>query len=234
MTDLSNTVSSLKKRLSDALFIVNQLPVDWPLSYIDKVRCNDISVNLLYAEKALRAAFHDESVTGINKSEVTSSHQPALEIPSEICHVTRPENALVSVTLPVILPKGRSEWYSAGYRKRHPAESHLLDSELERIVAAQLRADIAQNGPICVPQNTLFLVFRRKLQPCLETAKVVHVDNNNVETGAVTNAISRVLGKGDGYHNMGFVYIAIPSDKSEIEAVLCEYDKLKYWVSPFK
>ena len=36
------------------------------------------------------------------------------------------------------------------------------------------------------------------------------------------------------YHNMSFVYTAVPSEERKIEAVLCGYDNLFHWVSPYK
>ena len=234
MTDMQShgdngqyTTTFLKKKLTEASRLAAQMPDDWPLSQIDKARCNEISVNILRAEKALRFAFPEDM----------RPEQPArsgLSIPNDVCRVDRPQNAVISVTLPIVLPCGRSEWYSAGYRKKHQSEARMLDSELEQIVTAQLRNDIAVNGDIDVQNATLFLGFRRHIPACLNTAKVMFVDNNNVETGAITNAISRALGKGDGYHNMSFVYTAVPSEKRKIEAVLCGYEDLFHWVSPYK
>lgn len=61
--------------------------------------------------------------------------------------------------------------------------------------------------------------------------KLKNCDNNNVETGAVTNAISQALAKSDNHLNMDFLYTSTLSDTKEcVEITLIEEQKLGTWI----
>ena len=68
-----------------------------------------------------------------------------------------------------------------------------------------------------------------------EAERAVFVDNNNVETGEITNAICKVTGRNDGYRNMSFVYTAVEDETGPFVAViLCQEQELHHWVPAAK
>lgn len=80
---------------------------------------------------------------------------------------------------------------------------------------------------INLPSEQLFLVFCRGVSPTKKTP----IDSNNVYTGAITNAICRVLQHGDGWDMMSFLYTAIPTEYDPyLEVILCSKADLFHWL----
>ena len=57
------------------------------------------------------------------------------------------------------------------------------------------------------------------------------IDSNNVYTGAITNAISRVLQHGDGWQLTSFVYTAIEDQQGPyLDVILCQKEDITKWL----
>lgn len=98
-----------------------------------------------------------------------------------------------------------------------------------------LLADVYQNGCFPASNGRDFLVFKRHIPPRPEAERAVFVDNNNVETGEITNAICKVTGRNDGYRNMSFVYTAVEDETGPfVEVILCQEQEVYHWVSAAK
>lgn len=69
-----------------------------------------------------------------------------------------------------------------------------------------------------------------------EAVKFCNPDGYNgpeieVDTGAITNAICRVLQHGDGWDMMSFLYTAIPTEYDPyLEVILCSKADLFHWL----
>lgn len=188
-----------------------------------------ISLALLRAERALRKPFDDaDSLPSMAKTQFDGV------LSDDICMVERPENALLRICLPVVLGRSRGEWYSARKRAASPSDTALLDKEIYHIVKQALLTDIQKHGPIDVPNESLFLLFKRHLPDKTQPRSIAFVDSNNVETGYITNAICEVLGKSDNYKNMGFAYFAVEDREPYFEVILCRKTNIENWISEYK
>ena len=229
-TPSENTVDDLLRKLENAQKRMRKAREkagkNVPLSDICETDLYSVSDAVLRVEGMIRREFARRAGPAVG---YTFSHCP-IRIPADICCITRPKHAVLSVALPVILPGEKSEWYSAGRLKASPS-ALLMRRELGNLVMDALLADIHVNGAFDVPDERCFLVFRRHISDRPDTLRSTYVDNNNIETGEVTNAICRVVGKGDGYRDMGFLYLSV-TDKNRtfVEAILCKEMDLAYWI----
>ena len=116
--------------------------------------------------------------------------------------------------------------------ERHAKE---LLGKLPYVEEHALLADVYQNGCFPASNGRDFLVFKRHIPPRPEAERAVFVDNNNVETGEITNAICKVTGRNDGYRNMSFVYTAVEDETGPfVEVILCQEQEVYHWVSAAK
>lgn len=183
---------------------------------------NDVSANLLKAEKSILNSFEGkESLNAYPKVNTTSL------IPDDICSVFRPESAIIEVRFPSFLPPYRYEWYSRQAKTKGCGDQYFLDAEFDFITEAAIRNNLRTLGPIRIPDEQLFLVFRRGAKKYLN----IPIDNNNVYTGAITNIICRVLKHGDRWNAMSFVYTVFPTEeKPYLSVILCRKIDLWKWI----
>lgn len=138
-----------------------------------------------------------------------------------------PSKRLSQAPVFFLLPPFQHEWYSRKAKAKDAVGQYYLDAEFDYITEAAIKAFIAQNGPINLPSEQLFLVFCRGVSPTKKTP----IDSNNVYTGAITNAICRVLQHGDGWDMMSFLYTAIPTESDPyLEVILCSKADLFHWL----
>ena len=146
-------------------------------------------------------------------------------VPKELCVVSVPENAIIRVQLPLLL-SGKTPWYSS---KKDDPSLQILNNALFCTVKDVLLGYLLQHPVSIKKGEKTLLIIKRYLT---ETdKKLKNCDNNNVETGAVTNAISQALAKSDNHLNMDFLYTSTLSDTKEcVEITLIEEQKLGTWI----
>lgn len=222
----AHTVDDVMLKLEKALAKLGKAKRDAPLSAICETDLNAVSDAILRAGVVLRREFARRAGPAVG---YVFSGRPA-QIPADVCHVERPEHALLKVTLPVILPGEKGEWYSAKKLKTTPS-ALFVRRELGNLVMDALLADIYENGAFEASIGRCFLIFRRHVLSKPDDMRTVYVDNNNIETGEVTNAICKAVGIGDDYRNMCFVYLSVPDGTEQIvEVILCEEKEFAYWM----
>ena len=226
----SHTVGDVTEKLEIAIQKLQKKAPDTPLSRLYDTDLNAISDALLRTEAEIRQEFSRRAGPPLG---YVFPEKP-LQIPPDICAVARPEHAVLAVTLPEILPGERGAWYSANRQKT--CDSALrIRLEVGRLVMDALLADVYQNGCFPASNGRDFLVFKRHIPPRPEAERAVFVDNNNVETGEITNAICKVTGRNDGYRNMSFVYTAVEDETGPfVEVILCQEQEVYHWVSAAK
>ena len=225
-----HTVGDITERLKIAIQKLQKRSPETPLSAVYDTDLNAISDALLRTEAIIRQEFSRRAGPPMG---YVFPEKP-LQIPQDVCAITRPEHAILAVTLPEILPGERSAWYSSGRQKT--CDSALrVRLEAGRLVMDALLADVYQNGCFPASNGRDFLVFKRHIPPRPEAERAIFVDNNNVETGEITNAICRVTGRSDGCRNMSFVYTAVEDEAGPfVEVILCQEQELHHWVSAAK
>lgn len=225
-----HTVGDITERLKIAIQKLQKRSPETPLSAVYDTDLNAISDALLRTEAIIRQEFSRRAGPPMG---YVFPEKP-LQIPQDVCAITRPEHAILAVTLPEILPGERSAWYSSGRQKT--CDSALrVRLEAGRLVMDALLADVYQNGCFPASNGRDTLVFKRHIPPRPEAERAVFVDNNNVETGEITNAICRVTGRSDGCRNMSFVYTAVEDEAGPfVEVILCQEQELHHWVSAAK
>lgn len=224
-----HTAGDVAKKLENALKTMEKTRRNAPLSAVCETHLYAVSDAILRAEKMIR---HECARRAGPPDGYVYSGKP-LQIPPDICRVTRPAHAVLTVELPGVLPGEKGEWYSVGKLQRNPSALQM-HREIGRLVMDALLADIQKNGVFEKPKGHCFLVFRRHLPSRPGAMKAPCVDNNNVETGEVTNAICKAVGTTDGHQNMGFVYLSAPDEERFVEAILCEDAELTYWLPCLK
>lgn len=226
----AHTVGDIVRKVESAIKKLRKWMPGTPLSCVCDADLNAVSDTLLRTEAIIRQEFSRRAGPPMG---YVFPKKP-LQIPSDICGVARPEHAILAVTLPEILPGERSAWYSSGRQKT--CDSALRARlEVGRLVMDALLADVYRNGCFPASDGRDFLVFKRHIPPRPETERAVFVDNNNVETGEITNAICRVTGRNDGYRNMSFVYTAVEDETGPfVEVILCQEQEVYHWVSAAK
>lgn len=218
----------LKSRLHSASTLANSLPSSVPISRLDGTLLAEISTEILKAERAILL---DGAPSEPATKPTGQPHHPPL-IPPDFCSVSRPEYAFLRLEYPTFLPGSRSEWYSSRARNGMKSSTkYALDSEFDLSTEAAVRQNLNVAGPIVLPPERLFLVFSRVLPESSEP----FVDNNNVQSGAITNGLCRALKRGDGHHSLAFVYTShSPSEahfqKPALTVILCSKADLSHWI----
>lgn len=229
-TESSHTVGNITEKLEAAIQKLKKRAPDTPLSRVYDTDLNAISDTLLRTEAIIRQEFSRRAGPPMG---YVFPEKP-LQIPQDICAITRPEHAILTVVLPEILPGERSAWYSSGRQKTYDSALRIR-LEVGRLVMDALLADVYQNGCFPASNGRDFLVFKRHIPSRPEAERAVFVDNNNVETGEITNAICRVTGRSDGCQNMSFVYTTVTDETGPfVEVILCQEQDLYHWVSAAK
>lgn len=217
-----DTVGYVKKHVQNASVMMSQIPDDMPLSKVSDSMLNCISVELLKAERSILMSFEDQEKSVPYKEDAETG-----AIPDEFCSVSAPEHALLAVRYKSFLPPFHYEWYSRKAKEKDDTGQYYLDAEFDIITEAAVTEYLSKNGPINVPSGLVYLVFRRGIRP---NGKMP-IDNNNVYTGAITNAISRVLQHGDGWQQMSFVYTAIEDAEGPyLDVILCKKEDITRWI----
>lgn len=212
----------VKSKLQKAVDALKSVPDDVPLKKLpDSIR-NDVSIEILKAERSILVSFEsDEAPAPYQQKNIATS------IPNDFCMVSIPQNGFLKLRFSSFLPPFQHEWYSRKAKAKDAVGQYYLDAEFDYITEAAIKAFIAQNGPINLPSEQLFLVFCRGVSPTKKTP----IDSNNVYTGAITNAICRVLQHGDGWDMMSFLYTAIPTESDPyLEVILCSKADLFHWL----
>lgn len=212
----------VKSKLQKAADALKSIPDDVPLKKLpDSVR-NDVSIEILKAERSILVSFeNDEAPAPYRQKNIATS------IPSDFCAVSIPQNGFLKLRFSSFLPPFQHEWYSRKAKAKDVVGQYYLDAEFDYITEAAIKAFIAQNGPINVPSEQLFLVFCRGVSPM----KMTPIDSNNVYTGAITNAVCRALQHGDGWDMLSFLYTAIPTESDPyLDVILCSKADLFHWL----
>lgn len=217
-----DTAGYVKKHIQNASAMLGTIPDDMPLNKVSESTLSSVSIEILKAERSILTSFN-----GREKSVPYQKNVEVAAIPKDFCSVSVPAHALLAVHYKTLLPPFHYEWYSRKAKERDDAGRHFLDAEFDIITEAVVTEYISKNGPIKVPSGLVYLIFRRGIRP----GRNVPIDNNNVYTGAVTNAISRVLQHGDGWQQMSFVYTAIEdSEGPYLDVILCEKSDITRWI----
>lgn len=212
----------VKSKLQKAVDALKSVPDDVSLKKLPGSIRNDVSIEILKAERSILVSFEsDEAPAPYQRKNIETS------IPNDFCMVSIPQNGFLKLRFSSFLPPFQHEWYSRKAKVKDAVGQYYLDAEFDYITEAAIKAFIAQNGPINLPSEQLFLVFCRGVSPTKKTP----IDSNNVYTGAITNAICRVLQHGDGWDMMSFLYTAIPTESDPyLEVILCSKTDLFHWL----
>ena len=212
----------VKSKLQKAVDALKSVPDDVPLKKLtDSVR-NEVSIEILKAERSILVPFeNNEAPAPYQRNNIETT------ILSDFCTVSIPQNSFLKLRFSSFVPPFQHEWYSRKAKVKDAVGQYYLDAEFDYITEAAIKAFIAQNGPISLPSEQLFLVFCRGVSPMNKTP----IDSNNVYTGAITNAICRVLQHGDGWDMMSFLYTAIPTESDPyLDVILCSKTELFHWL----
>lgn len=217
-----DTAGYVKKHVQNASVMMSQIPDDMPLDKVSDSMLNSISVELLKAERSILVSFEGREKPVPYKKDAETG-----VIPDDFCSVSTPEHALLVVRYKTFLPPFHYEWYSRKAKEKDDTGRYFLDAEFDIITEAAVTKYISKNGPVNVPSGLVYLVFRRGIRP----GGKMPIDNNNVYTGAITNAISRVLQHGDGWQQMSFVYTAIEDAEGPyLDVILCKKSDITRWI----
>lgn len=222
-TRYSKSAKYVKDKLKKASDYMEQLPDMQSLrNNTSEDTLNAVSVEILKAERAILTSFEGKE----RQEPYEKAHKSAL-IPDDFCQISQPKNGILKIRYSSFLPPFHYEWYSRKARYKNEANQYFLDAEFDYITEAALRKFIAKNGPVSVPPEHLYLVFRRGIV----LGGAMPIDSNNVYTGAITNAISRVLQHGDGWQLMSFVYTAIEDQQGPyLDVILCQKEDITKWL----
>lgn len=80
---------------------------------------------------------------------------------------------------------------------------------------------------LAFPDGFLYLIFKRFIPQ--NGNKLLVCDSNNMETGAITNAVSQAIGRSDNAYSMGFVYTASVGEYPHTEVTLIQASDLPEW-----
>lgn len=212
----------VKKRIAKAADILNAVPDELPLNRVSETPLNAASIELLKAERSILRAFSESEDTAPYRKIPAKS-----AIPDDFCAVSTPDHALISIRFKAFLPPYHYEWYSRKSKEKDGINQYYLDAEFDFLTEAAIKKFMLENGPVTVPSGHLYLIFLRGI--ALNSPTVI--DNNNVYTGAITNAISRALWHGDGWQLMSYLYTA-KSDQNGpyLDVILCEKCDIMYWL----
>lgn len=217
-----DTAGYVKKHVQNASAMMSQIQDNMPLSKISASILNSVSIELLKSERSILASFQGREKPVPYKKDAGMGANP-----DDFCSVSAPKHALLAVRYKSFLPPFHYEWYSRKAKEKDDAGQYYLDAEFDIITEAAVTEYISKNGPINVPSGLVYLVFRRGIRP----GGKMPIDNNNVYTGAITNAISRVLQHGDGWQQMSFVYTAIEdTDGPYLDVILCKKSDITRWI----
>lgn len=212
----------VKSKLQKAVDVLKPVPDDVPLKKLPDSLRNEVSIEILKAERSILVSFENVEV-----SVPYQRKNIAASIPSDFCTVSIPQNGFLKLRFSSFLPPFQHEWYSRKAKAKDAVGQYYLDAEFDYITESAIKAFIAQNGPISLPSERLFLVFCRGVSPMKKTP----IDSNNVYTGAITNAICRALQYGDGWDMMSFLYTAIPTESDpHLDVILCSKADLFHWL----
>lgn len=212
----------VKKRIAKAVEILNAVPDELPLNRVSETPLNAASIELLKAERSILRVFSEpEDPAPYRKIPAKSA------IPDDFCAVSTPDHALISIRFKAFLPPYHYEWYSRKSKEKDGINQYYLDAEFDFLTEAAIKKFMLENGPVTVPSGHLYLIFLRGIAPNSPTV----IDNNNVYTGAITNAVSRALWHGDGWQLMSYLYTA-KSDQNGpyLDVILCEKCDIMYWL----
>lgn len=212
----------VKSKLQKAADTLKSIPDDVPLKKLPDSLRNEVSIEILKAERSILVSFeNDEAPAPYRLKNIASS------IPADFCTLSIPQNGFLKLRFLSFLPPFQHEWYSRKAKTKDAVGQYYLDAEFDYITEAAIKAFIAQSGPISLPSEQLFLVFCRGVSPTKKTP----IDSNNVYTGAITNAVCRVLQHGDGWDMMSFLYTAIPTESDPyLDVILCSKADLFHWL----
>lgn len=221
-TTYQDSVGYVKKRICKAAEILNTIPDELPLNRVSETPLNTASIELLKAERSILRAFSEpENPEPYRKTPAESA------IPDDFCTVSIPTHALISIRFKAFLPPYHYEWYSRKSKEKDEINQYYLDAEFDFLTEAAIKRFLLENGPVTVPSGHLYLIFLRGISPNSLTV----IDNNNVYTGAITNAISRTLWHGDGWQLMSYLYTAKPDPNGPyLDVILCEKCDIMYWL----
>ena len=134
---------------------------------------------------------------------------------------------MISIRFKAFLPPYHYEWYSRKSKEKDGINQYYLDAEFDFLTEAAIKKFMLENGPVTVPSGHLYLIFLRGIAPNSPTV----IDNNNVYTGAITNAVSRALWHGDGWQLMSYLYTAKSDPNGPyLDVILCEKCDIMYWL----
>lgn len=215
-------VKNIAKNLRDASEILEQIR---KVPYLcDKEHLTAISLALMKAEMELR-----DLVSRISMDVEKNSENLGKLIPEGFCTISEPQGAIIRVTLPCILG-GRTPWY-VGNGNENAVK--VLNNSLYTIIKIAISGYLNTHKLADSNTQKVLLIFKRYLKRDTSNA-LRYCDNNNIEAGAITNAISQTVGKSDNYKTMDFLYTSAVecSDQEEerVEVTLISKAQLSQWI----
>lgn len=211
-------INVISENIGNALYIVNSIKKVPDLC--DKEHLTIMSVAIMRAEMDIR-----DLVSRISIDVEENDANLATLLPDDFCRVSSPEGAILRITLPCLLG-GSTPWYT---KKKHDNALMALNKSLYVMVKTAISGYLRTHALPNLESQKVLLIFKRYVKTP-DANSLRYCDNNNIEAGAITNAISQSVGKSDNYMSMDFFYTSAVDPDERMEATLIFKSDLPRWV----
>ena len=170
---------------------------------------------LLLAQYALRDI--------INSSDMPRTERMRLEsqsVPDSLCSVAQINNGILQISYPFLLGT-----YSNS--DSNDSSATFIEKSIGVMTRNKLDLFLYDHPNLAFPDGFLYLIFKRFIPQ--NGNKLLVCDSNNMETGAITNAVSQAIGRSDNAYSMGFVYTASVDEYPHTEVTLIQASDLPEW-----
>lgn len=170
---------------------------------------------LLLAQYALRDI--------INSSDMPRTERMRLEsqsVPDSLCSVAQINNGILQISYPFLLGT-----YSNS--DSNDSSATFIEKSIGVMTRNKLDLFLYEHPNLAFPDGFLYLIFKRFIPQ--NGNKLLVCDSNNMETGAITNAVSQAIGRSDNAYSMGFVYTASVDEYPHTEVTLIQASDLPEW-----
>lgn len=179
------------------------------------IRAQKAIYELLLAQYALRDT--------INSSDMPRTERMRLEsqsIPDSLCSVTQINNGILRISYSFLLGA-----YSNS--DSNDSSAIFIEKSIGVITRNKLDLFLYEHPNLAFPDGFLYLIFKRFIPQ--NGNKLLVCDSNNMETGAITNAVSQAIGRSDNAYSMGFIYTASVGEYPHTEVTLIQASDLPEW-----
>lgn len=170
---------------------------------------------LLLAQYALRDIINSSDIPRIERIQAESK-----SVPDSLCSVKQINDGILQISYPFLLGAYSDFDYS-------DSSTILIEKSIGTITHNKLNLFLYEHPDLAFPDSFLYLIFKRFI-PKIGN-KLLVSDSNNVETGAITNAVSQAIGRSDNAYSMGFIYTASIDETPRTEVTLIQASDLPKW-----